>query len=175
MLEMALFMLLIIPLPFTIKRKVFTYVNLFLSCFLRRDRNTTGGESAQEGGKHGSWSLLARWGLLRARLAARTKPQQMDSGQLWDSFRTVDWGNTTTLTFRFLLRFISENPIVAKIQYWMKICFVFILILFIDSVNRVYRVQTELAAVSDGANKNVYVFPSPLTLAGYYLPLFCRT
>ncbi|KAH7321260.1 B-cell receptor-associated protein 31-like-domain-containing protein [Stachybotrys elegans] len=73
MFEMALFMLLIIPLPFTLKRKIFT--------------------------------------------------------------------------------FISENPIVAKIQYWMKITFVFILILFIDSVNRVYRVQLELIAATDQATK----------------------
>jgi len=34
---------------------------------------------------------------------------------------------------------------VAKLQYGMKITFIFILILFIDSVNRVYRVQVELA------------------------------
>jgi B-cell receptor-associated protein 31 len=73
MLEMALFMLLIIPLPFTIKRKIFT--------------------------------------------------------------------------------FISESPIVAKIQYWMKICFVFILILFIDSVNRVYRVQLELVTATEQASR----------------------
>ncbi|CAH0014414.1 unnamed protein product [Clonostachys rhizophaga] len=73
MLEMALFMLLIVPLPFTLKRKIFT--------------------------------------------------------------------------------FISESPLVAKIQYWMKICFVFILILFLDSVNRVYRVQIELIAATENANK----------------------
>ncbi|KFA63025.1 hypothetical protein S40285_07253 [Stachybotrys chlorohalonatus IBT 40285] len=71
MLEMALFMLLIVPLPFTLKRRIFT--------------------------------------------------------------------------------FISENPVVAKIQYWMKITFVFILILFIDSVNRVYRVQMELIAATEQA------------------------
>lgn len=35
----------------------------------------------------------------------------------------------------------------------MKITFVFILILFVDSVNRVYRVQIELMAASDNANK----------------------
>lgn len=50
-------------------------------------------------------------------------------------------------------RFVSESPVVAKIQYWMKVTFVFILILFIDSVNRVYRVQIELMAASDQANK----------------------
>ncbi|KAK5109348.1 hypothetical protein LTR62_007117 [Meristemomyces frigidus] len=44
-----------------------------------------------------------------------------------------------------LFTFISESPIVAKLQYGMKITFIFILILFIDSVNRVYRVQVELA------------------------------
>lgn len=45
--------------------------------------------------------------------------------------------------------FISENPVVAKIQYWLKITFIFIMILFIDSVNRVYRVQLELAVASE--------------------------
>jgi len=54
---------------------------------------------------------------------------------------------------RKIFTFISENPIVAKIQYWMKICFVFILILFIDSVNRVYRVQIDLAMATESANK----------------------
>jgi len=49
---------------------------------------------------------------------------------------------------RRLFIFISENPIISKIQYWLKITFVFILILFIDSVNRVYRVQIELAAAN---------------------------
>ncbi|KAL8739925.1 MAG: hypothetical protein Q9190_007317 [Brigantiaea leucoxantha] len=47
---------------------------------------------------------------------------------------------------RRLFTFISENPLVAKLQYGMKITFIFILILFVDSVNRVYSVQTELAA-----------------------------
>ncbi|KAL8806115.1 MAG: hypothetical protein Q9182_001516 [Xanthomendoza sp. 2 TL-2023] len=46
---------------------------------------------------------------------------------------------------RGLFAFISENPLVAKLQYGMKITFIFILILFIDSVNRVYRVQVELS------------------------------
>lgn len=63
---------------------------------------------------------------------------------------------------RGLFTFISENPIVAKLQYGLKVChsnplylsrplthfqitFIFILILFVDSVNRVYRVQIELA------------------------------
>jgi len=45
---------------------------------------------------------------------------------------------------RKLFTFISENPLIAKLQYGMKITFIFILILFIDSVNRVYRVQVEV-------------------------------
>lgn len=51
---------------------------------------------------------------------------------------------------RKMFTFISESPLVAKLQYGMKITFIFILILFIDSVNRVYRVQLELAE----SNKN---------------------
>jgi len=50
---------------------------------------------------------------------------------------------------RKLFTFISESPLVAKLQYGMKITFIFILILFIDSVNRVYRVQVELAAAKN--------------------------
>lgn len=57
-----------------------------------------------------------------------------------------------------LYSFISENPIVAKLQYGLKITFIFILILFIDSVNRVYRVQIELAQASEGSGA-AYVFP----------------
>jgi B-cell receptor-associated protein 31 len=48
---------------------------------------------------------------------------------------------------RKMFNFISESPIVAKLQYGMKITFIFILILFVDSVNRVYRVQVEMAAL----------------------------
>jgi hypothetical protein len=51
---------------------------------------------------------------------------------------------------RKMFTFISENPIIAKLQYGLKITFIFILILFIDSVNRVYRVQVELAAATEG-------------------------
>ncbi|RPA97243.1 B-cell receptor-associated 31-like protein [Choiromyces venosus 120613-1] len=40
---------------------------------------------------------------------------------------------------------ISTSSVVGRIQYCLKITFVFILILFIDSVNRVYRVQSELS------------------------------
>lgn len=50
---------------------------------------------------------------------------------------------------RKLFTFISESPIIAKLQYGLKITFIFILILFIDSVNRVYRVQIELSSADD--------------------------
>ncbi|KAK4938017.1 Endoplasmic reticulum transmembrane protein 3 [Elasticomyces elasticus] len=53
---------------------------------------------------------------------------------------------------RKLFTFLAENPLIAKLQYGMKITFIFILILFIDSVNRVYRVQVELAAASKNPN-----------------------
>ncbi|RWQ97171.1 putative BAP31 domain protein [Paecilomyces variotii] len=54
---------------------------------------------------------------------------------------------------RKIFTFISESPVIAKLQYGLKITFIFILILFIDSVNRVYRVQIELAAFAkDGSS-----------------------
>lgn len=59
-----------------------------------------------------------------------------------------------------LYSFISENPLVAKLQYGLKITFIFILILFIDSVNRVYRVQIELAQASE-SNNGAYVLAPP--------------
>lgn len=53
---------------------------------------------------------------------------------------------------RKIFNFLSENPIVAKIQYGLKITFIFILILFVDSVNRVYRVLLELSAAEKVSN-----------------------
>ncbi|KAI2638490.1 B-cell receptor-associated protein 31-like-domain-containing protein [Xylaria nigripes] len=52
---------------------------------------------------------------------------------------------------RRMFTFLSENPVIAKIQYGLKITFIFILILFLDSVNRVYRVQAELALATDSS------------------------
>jgi len=51
---------------------------------------------------------------------------------------------------RKLFVFLSENPIIAKLQYGLKITFIFILILFIDSLNRVYRVYLEKAEANKG-------------------------
>ncbi|KAK6348778.1 hypothetical protein TWF730_009548 [Orbilia blumenaviensis] len=53
---------------------------------------------------------------------------------------------------RQMFTFISTNPLIAKLQYGLKITFIFILILFIDSVNRVYRVQRELIDATQGGN-----------------------
>ncbi|KLU84019.1 hypothetical protein MAPG_03066 [Magnaporthiopsis poae ATCC 64411] len=58
---------------------------------------------------------------------------------------------------RKMFTFISENPLVAKVQYGMKITFIFILILFIDSVNRVYRVQLELAAATESSKNTATI------------------
>lgn len=53
---------------------------------------------------------------------------------------------------RKVFTFLAENPVVAKIQYGLKISFIFILILFVDSANRVFRVQAELSAATAPGN-----------------------
>lgn len=62
---------------------------------------------------------------------------------------------------RRLFTFLSESPIIAKLQYGLKITFIFILILFVDSVNRVYRVQLEVSNANKAGNAYV-VPPAPL-------------
>ncbi|KAG6034363.1 hypothetical protein E4U41_006578 [Claviceps citrina] len=54
---------------------------------------------------------------------------------------------------RKVFTFISENALVSKVMHWLRITFIFILILFIDSLNRVYRVQLEVIAASDTGSK----------------------
>lgn len=56
---------------------------------------------------------------------------------------------------RKLFTFVSESPLIAKLQYGLKITFIFILILFVDSVNRVYRVQLEASAAHKNQNAEV--------------------
>jgi len=56
---------------------------------------------------------------------------------------------------RKLFNFVSESPLIAKLQYGLKITFIFITILFIDSVNRVYRVQIESAIAHKNTNNEV--------------------
>ncbi|OAA49684.1 B-cell receptor-associated 31-like protein [Cordyceps fumosorosea ARSEF 2679] len=55
---------------------------------------------------------------------------------------------------RTILTFISENKTVGQIQHGLKITFIFILVLFIDSVNRVYRVQMELSDTMEKAARS---------------------
>ncbi|KAI9730151.1 MAG: hypothetical protein M1818_008245 [Claussenomyces sp. TS43310] len=72
-------------------------------------------------------------------------------------------GLIVPLPFKWRLKlytFISESPLVAKVQYGLKITFIFILILFVDSVNRVYRVQIELAAATSSENSGPTVLGS---------------
>ncbi|KAN0065549.1 Endoplasmic reticulum transmembrane protein 3 [Thecaphora frezii] len=44
---------------------------------------------------------------------------------------------------RKLFQFLATNPIVAKIQYGLKITFIFVAVLFVDAVQRMYKVMTE--------------------------------
>ncbi|KAI5307129.1 hypothetical protein KEM56_004189 [Ascosphaera pollenicola] len=53
------------------------------------------------------------------------------------------------LTIRHkIFTFISAHPAMEQIRHWSRIAFLFIAILFADSVNRVYRVQLELQNIS---------------------------
>jgi biopolymer transport protein ExbB/TolQ len=42
-----------------------------------------------------------------------------------------------------LMHFLSENPIIAKIQYGLKITFIFIAVLFVDALQRMVRIAQE--------------------------------
>ncbi|OZJ06964.1 hypothetical protein BZG36_00077 [Bifiguratus adelaidae] len=44
---------------------------------------------------------------------------------------------------RAMFRVISTSPIVAKAQYFLKIIFIFVFVLFLDAVNRASKVQSE--------------------------------
>ncbi|OLL23016.1 hypothetical protein NEOLI_002266 [Neolecta irregularis DAH-3] len=44
---------------------------------------------------------------------------------------------------RKLFKFISTSPLIAKLKHGMKIMFISVLVLFIDSVNRVFKVTEE--------------------------------
>jgi len=45
---------------------------------------------------------------------------------------------------RKLFRFLSESPIVAKVAYGLKISFIFIGILFVDALQRMFRITAEV-------------------------------
>nr|ODN85358.1 endoplasmic reticulum protein [Cryptococcus depauperatus CBS 7841] len=42
-----------------------------------------------------------------------------------------------------MFHFLSENPIVAKIQYGLKITFIFVAVLFVDALQRMIRIAQE--------------------------------
>ncbi|PWN26190.1 B-cell receptor-associated 31-like protein [Jaminaea rosea] len=44
---------------------------------------------------------------------------------------------------RGLFKFLANNPVVAKIQYGLKITFIFVGVLFIDAVQRMWKVTLE--------------------------------
>ncbi|BFZ65233.1 Endoplasmic reticulum transmembrane protein 3 [Saitoella coloradoensis] len=70
-----------------------------------------------------------------------------------------------------LFRFISESPIVAKLQYGLKITFIFILVLFIDSVNRVFKVSEDAAAArpsNGGAAVGAEAYRSDMQARKFY-------
>lgn len=56
----------------------------------------------------------------------------------------------TSIRHKALL-FLANNPVISQIKLGLKFTFFFILILFADSVNRVYRVQQEISAVHEAA------------------------
>ncbi|WWC62745.1 uncharacterized protein I303_105342 [Kwoniella dejecticola CBS 10117] len=45
-----------------------------------------------------------------------------------------------------LFHFLSENPVIAKVQYGLKITFIFVAVLFVDAVQRMVRIAQEGAA-----------------------------
>jgi len=45
---------------------------------------------------------------------------------------------------RKLFRFLSESPLVAKVAYGLKISFLFIGILFVDALQRMFRITAEV-------------------------------
>jgi len=51
---------------------------------------------------------------------------------------------------RKLFRFLSENFIVAKIAYALKISFIFVAILFVDAVQRMFRITAESNVAKSG-------------------------
>lgn len=50
-----------------------------------------------------------------------------------------------------MMHFLSENPIVAKVQYALKITFIFVAVLFIDALQRMVRIAQEGAVVKQKA------------------------
>jgi len=51
---------------------------------------------------------------------------------------------------RKLFRFLSESPIIAKVAYGLKISFIFVGILFVDALQRMFRINMEIEAAKAG-------------------------
>ncbi|KAH7882688.1 B-cell receptor-associated protein 31-like-domain-containing protein [Phlebopus sp. FC_14] len=49
-----------------------------------------------------------------------------------------------------LFRFLSESPIVAKVAYGLKISFIFVAVLFVDALQRMFRVTAESEVAKTG-------------------------
>uniref|UniRef100_A0A060SW03 Endoplasmic reticulum transmembrane protein n=1 Tax=Blastobotrys adeninivorans TaxID=409370 RepID=A0A060SW03_BLAAD len=58
---------------------------------------------------------------------------------------------------RKAVAFLHDSPVVAHLKLTVRFTFAFILILFIDSVNRVYKVQAEVATFQEGSSHTKYV------------------
>lgn len=57
---------------------------------------------------------------------------------------------------RQLFIFLNTSPIIAKLQYGLKITFIFILVLFVDSVNRVFKVSDDAGNQVDVGMREQY-------------------
>ncbi|KAH9911484.1 B-cell receptor-associated 31-like protein [Epithele typhae] len=55
-----------------------------------------------------------------------------------------------------IFNFLSESPLIAKVAYGVKISFIFVAILFVDAVQRMWRVTAEAdLAKSTGSGTNI--------------------
>jgi B-cell receptor-associated protein 31 len=53
---------------------------------------------------------------------------------------------------RKLFRFLSESPIIAKVSYGLKISFIFVVVLFVDALQRMFRINLEIEAAKSGGH-----------------------
>ncbi|KAF8637092.1 hypothetical protein AX17_002997 [Amanita inopinata Kibby_2008] len=79
---------------------------------------------------------------------------------------------------RKLFRFLSESPIIAKVAYVLKISFIFVAILFVDALQRMFRVTAEAELARSGQTTDIRVESSLAARKFYaqrntYLTGFC--
>ncbi|KAL4065480.1 B-cell receptor-associated protein 31-like-domain-containing protein [Scleroderma yunnanense] len=78
-----------------------------------------------------------------------------------------------------LFRFLSESFIVAKVAYGLKISFIFVGILFLDALQRVFRVDAEFEvfkrgqAVQDAGHESILAARRFYAQRNMYLTGFC--